>query len=535
MATSTTNIVNTLGAGSGIDIKSLAQNLVDAERAPRQDRLDNKIKQSEARISGYGALKYSLSQLKTAFEKINDASEFASVKASNSQPGALGVTTSSTSGTGSYSIEVTRIATEQRTASETFSARDSRINGGNGFTLSLQTGSGQPVDIAVPNDKTTPAGLVSVINGAKLGVSAQLLNTGSGYQIVLSGQTGTPNQFSMTTSTTVASTAQVDTHTADSLVVSAASGTSSVSVSYTDDNGDPASLDLVQSQDGLWRPASGASLPPANATLTLDAQRPAVRFDQSLQSAQDAQFKINGLPITRGSNSVNDVIDGVTLDLYTATSGASRLDLTRETGGIKDNLKALVAAYNEFNDNLKILGDPKSTVDTYGGSLKGDSLLESIRNQVRKMITDTPTAGGSTIQAARNVGLSIDRNGVLQLDEAKLDSALQGHFDEVVKMFTAGTNNKSVYSDLDGSLAGDAVRKLDKMLRSTGSIDQQTTNTQKQITSYKDELQKLQDQMDKLLERYMNQFSAMESIVGTTNSLKTSLKSSFEGMMASLK
>lgn len=529
MAT-TSNIVNTLGAGSGIDIKSLAENLVEAERAPRKDRIDAKIKQNEARISGYGALKYSLSQLKTAFEKINDASEFASVKASNSQPSAFGVTTGSSTGTGSYSIEVSQLAKEQRTASGVFSERGQLLNGGSAFKLSMIVG-GNTSEITVAGNGTTtpaPANVVSAINGAQLGVTAQLLNTGSGYQIVVSGQTGAANSFSL------GSTATADTHTDSSLVVSATEGATSVTASYTDANNQTVTLNLVKGSDGKWSPAAGETIPPASATLTLSAQAP-VQFNTSLQSAQDAQFKVNGLPITRASNSVSDVIDDVTLNLYTTTSGAARLDLNRETTSIKDNLKALVTAYNEFNDNLKILGDAKSTVETYGGSLKGDSLLESVRNQVRRLISAPSSTPGTTIQAARNTGLSIDRNGVLQLDEAKLDKALQDNFGEVVTMFTGDKNNLSVYSSENGGVAGDAVRKLDQMLRSTGSIDAQTASAQKQISSYQSDLTRLQDQMDKLLTRYMSQFSTMESIVGNSNSLKTSLKSSFEGMMAAYK
>lgn len=528
MAT-TSNIVNTLGAGSGIDIKALAENLVEAERAPRKERIDSKIQQSEARISGYGALKYSLSQLKSAFEKINDASEFASVKASNSQPAAFGVTTSSTSGTGSYSVEVNHIATEQRTASETFAERNTPINGGSPFSLQLSVGGAAAQDITVSTP--SPAGMVSAINSAKLGVSAQLLNTGSGYQIVLSGQTGTANSFSLSTSSMIASTATIQTQTADSLVVSAAAGTSAVAVSYTDASSNTVSLTLVKGQDGQWRPQDGETLPPEGASLTLSAERPATLFDTPLQSALNAELKINGLTITRATNSVNDVIDGVTLNLYSATSASpARLDLSRETATIKDNLKALVTAYNEFNDSLTVLGDRKSDVETFGGALAGDNLLQSVRNQVRRLISDPSSSPGSTVLAARNVGLSIDRNGVLQLDESKLDNALQDNFGEVVTMFTADKNNLSVYSKQSAGLAGDAVRKLDEMLRTSGVIDQQTDSARKQITDYQDQLQRLQDQMDKLLTRYMGQFSIMENIVGQSTSLRTSLKSTFASM-----
>jgi flagellar hook-associated protein 2 len=267
--------------------------------------------------------------------------------------------------------------------------------------------------------------------------------------------------------------------------------------------------------------------------VTLEATRPAVVFGSLLQPAQDAQFKVNGLSVTRGSNTISDVIDGVTLNLQSVSNGAARLDLTRETSSIKDNIKALVTAYNDFNGNLNILGDRSSEVETFGGSLAGDSLLNSVRSQVRSMLTANSSTASGSIQAARNVGLSIDRNGVLQLDEAKLDQALQNNFSDVVKMFTANTNNLSVYSTANAGLAGDAVRKLDQMLRSTGLIAQQTNNAQKHIETYKAELLKLQDRMDQLLTRYTNQFSVMESIVGESNSMRTSLKNTFAAMSSS--
>lgn len=530
MAT-TSNIVSTLGAGSGIDIKALAESLVEAERAPRKARIDQKITQTEAKISGYGAVKYALSTLKGAFEKINDASEFASIKASNSQPSAFSAVTSSTSGTGSFSIEVLRLATEQRTASESFAARDSSLNGGQPFALNLAIGNGAAQTIQVTT--ATPAGVVSAINGANLGVSAQLLNTGSGHQIVLSGATGSQQNFSISTSSAVPSTAQIQSQTASAFEVTAAAGTSSVTASYTDGYGQAQSLLLEAGNDGLWRPAAGATLPPVGTSVSLATTRPAISFSTTLQSAQDAHIKVNGLSITRSNNAISDVIDGVTLNLQSLSNGVARLDLARETSGIKDNIKALVAAYNDFSSNLDVLGDRKSEVETYGGALAGDNLLNSVRSQVRGMLIGNSSTGAGNILAARDVGLSIDREGVLQLDESKLDKALQGHFGDVVTMFTADANNQSVYSTVNAGLAGDAVRKLDQMLRTTGSLAQQTTNAQKQVDAYKVELQNLQERMDQLLTRYTKQFSIMDSLVTESNSTRSSLKSTFAAMTSS--
>ena len=465
----TSSIVNTLGAGSGIDVKALAQSLVDAEKTPKKERIDEKIAKTEAKITGYGAVKFALSELKNAFAKINDASDFNSIKPSNTQPSAFGVTASSTAEAGSYSIEVVRTALAQRTASSNFADRATPLNGGAAFKLNLTVGGVSKGDINVTT--ATPAGMVSAINGAKLGVTAQLINTGSGFNVVVTGETGAAKNFSLT------------------------------------------------SDDGT---ATGNN-PKVPVT--------GVSFATSLQTATDANFKVNGLTVTRGTNTVNDVIEGVTLDLFASTTGAARLDLNRDTAGIKDNLKGLVTAYNDFEETLKVLGDRASEVEDFGGALAGESLLQSVRNQVRALVTNTSTMPGTNIRAARDVGLSLDRFGKLNLDEAKLDTALQNNFTQVSTMFTAGTNNKSIYSPAPAGLAGEAINSIEKMLLSTGLIDTQTKSAVAQIVKHKEELKVLDERMEKLMTRYMSQFSVMESIVGNSNSMREGLKGTFEGMM----
>ena len=465
----TSSIVNTLGAGSGIDVKALAQSLVDAEKTPKKERIDEKIAKTEAKITGYGAVKFALSELKNAFAKINDASDFNSIKPSNTQPSAFGVTASSTAEAGSYSIEVVRTALAQRTASSNFADRATPLNGGTAFKLNLTVGGVSKGDINVTT--ATPAGMVSAINGAKLGVTAQLINTGSGFNVVVTGETGAAKNFSLT------------------------------------------------SDDGT---ATGNN-PKVPVT--------GVSFATSLQTATDANFKVNGLTVTRGTNTVNDVIEGVTLDLFASTTGAARLDLNRDTAGIKDNIKGLVTAYNDFEETLKVLGDRASEVEDFGGALAGESLLQSVRNQVRALVTNTSTMPGTNIRAARDVGLSLDRFGKLNLDEAKLDTALQNNFTQVSTMFTAGTNNKSIYSPAPAGLAGEAVNSIEKMLLSTGLIDTQTKSAAAQIVKHKEELKVLDERMEKLMTRYMSQFSVMESIVGNSNSMREGLKGTFEGMM----
>lgn len=519
------SIVKTLGAGSGIDVKALAKSLVDAEKTPKKERIEAQIAKSEARITGYSAVKYALSTLKTAFGKLNDASDFSSIQPSNTQPSAFGVKASSSAEVGSYSIEVLQTALAQRTASRTFAASNTPINGGVPFQLNLTVGgeSKEPINVTT----TTPAGMVSAINGAKHGVTAQLINTGSGHQIVLTGETGAAKRFSMTTAVSMPTKVTVPRNADNEVRVSDAPSATSVTLSFKR-SGNPVSVELEKIGE-IWKLPQGTDL---NDVTDLKAEATVPVFNEPIQTATDARFKVNSLEVTRGSNTITDVIDGVTLDLFANTSGAARLDLNRDTADIKSNIKGLVTAYNEFEETLKILGDRESEVETFGGALDGDSLLQSVRNQVRSLITNDYITPGNKIKAARDVGLSIDRLGKLTLDESKLEKALQDNFGEVSTMFIAGTNNKSIYSSATAGLAGGAINSIEKMLLSTSMIDTQSKSASAKIAKYKEDLTLLDERMEQLMTRYMAQFSAMESIVGSSNSTRESLKGTFEGMMS---
>lgn len=85
-------ILNSLGAGSGVDVASLAQSLVDADRVPQQNALNAKITKNESRISGFSAVSFVLSELKTAMSALKDQNSFNSLTPSNSNPSAFNVT-----------------------------------------------------------------------------------------------------------------------------------------------------------------------------------------------------------------------------------------------------------------------------------------------------------------------------------------------------------------------------------------------------------------------------------------------------------
>lgn len=253
----------------------------------------------------------------------------------------------------------------------------------------------------------------------------------------------------------------------------------------------------------------------------------------TLQSATDASLTVDGMAITSASNTVQDAIAGVTLDLYGATSGANgaMLNLNRDTSSIKTKIEALVTAYNETQTMLGVVSDPKSTVDTYGATLIGNSMVSNVRSQVRSMVTEDSSSASGRLTALRDMGVTLDRYGKLQIDSSKLDSALQGNFDDVIKMLSNNQENQSTFSQASGGVAGDAYKNLVTMLDPyRGQLSIQTDNQSKKITDYQKQLEDLNTKLQSILEKYIRQFSAMDNLVGQIKSTQAGIKSTFDAM-----
>jgi len=255
-------------------------------------------------------------------------------------------------------------------------------------------------------------------------------------------------------------------------------------------------------------------------------------FSSALQLASDASVSINGVAYTRASNSISDIITDVTLDLKTLTTSAASLSLVRDTSSIKTKISEFVIAYNDANSILTEVSNPKSSMATFGATLVGDSTIGALRQQLRGMVSGNSSTPGNSISSLWQMGLSIDRFGVMSTDAAKLDSALAKNFDDVVLTFTGNQNDLSLTSTLAGGLAGDAVKKISNALSTSGPLLSSTNNATKQNASYQTKLIALETRMTALLARYTKQFATMDSLVGRLNSQKTSLQASFDGMMS---
>lgn len=589
-------LITTLGAGSGVDVNALAESLANAEIQPRQNELNGKITRNENKVSGYSAISFSVNALNDAFKSLKDQSGFTGVSVSNSNTSAFNATATGTAQVGSHEVEVVSIAKAQRSLSNGFLSANYPLNAGKTTTATVTLAAGLSIDVPVDAGKDTPTGLVAAINAktTQTGIKASLVNTGDKGQDpvpsktdlvgpllsggaspaglgVFSVQVGATamsvdiRNFSPvpTTLTDLAAALQTqlqaqDTTSINPNITVTVSDTGGLLV--TDARGRTISgMSLTKSdntatgfQPNVVAPgALGVSAKPYKVMLTgptgaaqgfsialkdtdTGTALNTMTFGDPLQAASDANIKVDGITYTRSTNSIKDVLTGVTLDLKTPTTqnNPALLDLARDTTPVKDKLTALITAFNDANSVLNVVSDPKSTVEQFGASLVGDSTVRRIREQMRSIVTGESTTPGNGMKQIWQLGISLTQTGQLEIDDTKLEKALQSNFDDVVTMFTGNTENLSTFSTQPSGLAGSAVKKLTDLTSKTGFIQQQSDNATTQIDKYKTDLTKLDTRLQTLLDRYTKQFGVMNNLVGQTNSLKTSLKSSFDGMMA---
>lgn len=187
--------INTLGAGAGFNTKELVSALVEAERAPKQALIQSKIGSAEAKVSALATAVSELSKLRDAARTLNDQTDFNAFSVSNSLSSNLAATVTSTANAGSHSVTISSLATAQRSTTGNLGAKDSTLNGGNAFNVSLVIGG---VTSTIQVTTATPEGTVAAINAANLSVGAELIDagtSGSNFFIKLTGQTGADNAF----------------------------------------------------------------------------------------------------------------------------------------------------------------------------------------------------------------------------------------------------------------------------------------------------------------------------------------------------
>ena len=262
----------------------------------------------------------------------------------------------------------------------------------------------------------------------------------------------------------------------------------------------------------------------ANKSFTISSDAPALSFSQ-LQASSDAALKVNGVDFTRSSNTITDVIQGVTLNLNSATTGTATLAVNRDTSTAKQNILDFVALYNEAQLEFKKLTD--SEID---GPLRGDTIFRGLLRNLNSIVLNQSSTPGSNVNSMSSMGISVDKTGQLLFDDKKLDAALASNFEDVIKIFSADTDDQTRFSSDAAGIAGDIKTLIENATASDGYLTTAEQALQSRTTDYNEDLEELNARMVLIEERYNKQFLAMQQIIEEMNSTKESLISSLDNL-----
>jgi len=162
-----------------------------------------------------------------------------------------------------------------------------------------------------------------------------------------------------------------------------------------------------------------------------------------IQQGQDAQITVGSgagaLTLSRASNTVSDLLGGVTIELTATSASAVTVSAGRDVSAATDAIKTLV---DEVNATLDIIGEATrySPEADSGGPLVGNGTARSLALDLRSAISGFVNPNSSDFPIASSVGISLNRDGTFDLDESKLQGALETDFDEVVGLLVEGGN-----------------------------------------------------------------------------------------------
>lgn len=446
--------ITSSGSVSGINVSQLVSQLVAADRGPEDARLTKRDTQLTTDFTALSKLKGAMSTFQTALAGLKDANNFQLRKVSVSDTDALDVTATGAAASGSYSVEIKHLATAGQLAS-TPNLGGSTANVGTG-TLTIGMGSAT-FSVDIGDASKTLAGIRDAINGAtgNVGVKATLIKAQDGTRLVLTGSA---------------------TGAANAITVKATGG----------DGG----LDQL-----VYDPAGGTT----NLSVVGDG-------------AQDAEIVVAGYTIKSPDNTVEDAVDGVTLNLKQAEVGkVLNFSVSNDDAGVQQKVQGFVTAYNALLTTITGLRSYDAASQTAGPML-GDSMLLGIESQVRRVISDTVGSSTSRYGSLASLGITTQANGTLAMDATKFNAAMTADPSAASQLFTS---TKGV------SVRMDAV--LTQHLDSSGDLAARDAS----ITAGRKDLDKQKAALDARMaiiqDRYTKQFSALDSLLTQMNSTSTYL------------
>ena len=427
-STTTTASSYTYSSSTDIDWSALVEVAVAAKTAPA-DAIDVKIAANEVKIAAYEEMQSLLQAITSAADAMRGTTNsivtkddvfslreayLTSSSSSVTASSAVVVTAENGAQTGTYDLQILQLATTQKVASSDFSSRSSDLELSGTFSIGLE--GMESVEITVTEDMSLSE-IASAINAesATTGVQASVVKvTESTYRLVLSG-----------------------TETGKEISLESISG---------DDIGQ--ALGLTDS-DGA--------------------------FASEIQAAKQAIISLDGIEITRSTNTIDDVLDGISFTIYQTTGSDATIsvEIANDLTSIKDAIVALVDAYNAYREWALT----QQAVSSSGGAaadatLFGDSTLRSANNAVASALSTMIDSSSMAL-----LGLSYDTSNYLVLNETTLNSVLLNDLDalENILMFQFESSSEDlVLLSRNSSMPSELT--LDIQVDSDGNITSVSVN-----------------------------------------------------------
>jgi len=248
----------------------------------------------------------------------------------------------------------------------------------------------------------------------------------------------------------------------------------------------------------------------------------------ALQSAQDSIIEFEDLTVIRSSNTLTDVIDGATINLMATSTADISLTISNDKSTLKTNIQEVVNNYNDLLLMFENFTATDSEAEMAGALSEDNSLVRFLKDKIRAVVfADSSTASGEIV-GLRSLGVEVNRSGNIIFNTNLYDTAILSNYDDVVTMFTADSNNQSVFSGTSMGLGQDVVEALDDLTDATGVVTLREATASSELADRESDLIKLEERMEKVYQRYLLQFGTMEKLMATLDSTKDYLTSQFE-------
>ena len=444
------------GLVSGIDTQSLVNTLVQAERAPKQASIQRRQQADTVELSALGQLQSAINNFNTAVEKLGESDVFNDRKPTISNRDALGVTLSDTAVTGSYSFTVQQLASNQQQATASFAVDATFGTGDLAFTVN-----GESLTLTLDSSNNTLAGIRDAINNAEdnPGLSATIINDGSNQRLLING-TKTGSDYAVAIDTSGLTVAAGDTD-------------------FT-------------------------------AGLT------------ELQAAANAQVVIgnpanpNSITINHNDNSIEGVVDGVTLELKEVSATPVAVDVALDKAGSERAVKDFVSAYNELTNTVNSL--TRFTEERGGAALTGDTTVRSLVSSLRTTLSDGVEVNGKTLRLA-DFGIKTATNGTLEVDNSQLSDTVSENFSSLQGFFSG-----------DNGFGNKLITLLDRYDASNGIVKERMDRLDTGLKDLTRELEDLDARMERVQEYWEGRFLAMEQAMSQFNSTSSWLTNNLNNL-----